>query len=39
MVMGYANKSFVDLINGLYVQYGKITPGNLMGNQDKMQAT
>ena len=39
MVMGYAKASFVELMNWLYGSYGKITPGYLMRNQDKMQAT
>ena len=36
--MGYANKSFVELMDWMYVRYRKITPGDLMRNQYKMQA-
>ena len=39
MVMGYTNKSFVKLMDWLYVQYGHITPGDLVRNQEEMQAT
>ena len=39
MVMGYTNKPFVDLMDWLYVWYRQITPGYLIRNQDKMQAT
>ena len=39
MVMGCAKKSFVELMEWLYVRYGKIMPGEIMQNQDKMQAT
>ena len=39
MVMGYKNKSFVDLMNWLYVWYGQITPRDLMQNQYQMNAT
>ena len=39
MVMGYANKSFIDLMDWLYVRYGQITPGDLMQNQKDIQAT
>ena len=39
MVMGYANKYFVELMDWLYVWYGQITPGDLMLNQEEMQAT
>ena len=38
-VMGYANKSFVDLMDWMYVRYGQITPGEKMQNQEEMQAT
>ena len=39
MVMGYANKSFVDLMDWIYVRYVKIMPGELMHNQDEMRST
>ena len=39
MLMGYANKSFVELTEWLYVRYRQITPGDLMKNQYEMQAT
>ena len=39
MIMGYANKSFVELLEQMYVQYGQITPVFLMSNQEEMQAT
>ena len=38
MVIGYANNSFIELMDWLYVLYGQITPGYLMRNQDKIQA-
>ena len=38
MVMGYANKSFVELRDWMYVQYEKITPGDLMWNQENMKS-
>ena len=34
MVMGYANKYFVELMDCLYVSYEQITPGYLMQNQE-----
>ena len=39
MVMGYANKSFVEVVEWLCVGYFQITPGCLMRNQDKIQVT
>ena len=39
MVMGYANKSFVELMDWLYVRYDQIMPGYLMQNQENMKAT
>ena len=38
MVIGYANKSFIDLMNWLYVRYGQITPGDHMWDQEYMEA-
>ena len=35
-VMGYTNKSCVELMDCLYVRYGQITPGNLMQNKEEM---
>ena len=37
IVVGYANKSFVELMEWIYVSYGQITPGYLMRNQEKIQ--
>ena len=37
MVMGYAIIFFVELMYWVYVRYRKITPRDLMRNQDKMQ--
>ena len=34
MVMSYSNKSFVELMDWLYVLYGQIMPGYLMQNQE-----
>ena len=34
MVMGYANKYFVELMDCLYESYEQITPGYLMQNQE-----
>ena len=39
MVMGYVNKYFVGLMDWMYVRYGQITPGDLMQNQEEMQAS
>ena len=39
MVMGYANKSFLELMDWLYVKYGHITAGDLLKNKEDMQAT
>ena len=39
MVMGYENKSFLYLMNWLYVSYVQIIPGDLISNQGEMQAT
>ena len=38
MVMGYENKSFVELMDWLYVWYGQIRHVDLIPNQDEMQA-
>ena len=38
MLMGYANKSFVELIDWIYVRYGQITPVDLTRNQGKMKS-
>ena len=32
MVMEYANNSLVELMYWIYIQYGKINPGDLMEN-------
>ena len=34
MVMGYANNSFVELVDWIYIRYVQITPRDLMSNQD-----
>ena len=34
MVMGYANRSFVELMDWLYLRYVHITPGYIMKNQE-----
>ena len=39
IMMGYANNSFVKLMYCMYVRYGQITPGDLMQNQEEMQAS
>ena len=39
MMMEYDNNYFVGQMYWLYVKYGQITPGYLMINQDKIQAT
>ena len=39
MVMVFANKSFVELLDWLYIQYGQITPWDLMKDQDTMQTS
>ena len=39
LVMGFANKTFVEQMDRLYTGYGKITPWDLMKNQDKMQTS
>ena len=39
LVVGYANKKFVELMDWLYICYGKINTGELMNNQDTMQAS
>ena len=39
MVMGYAKKSFVNILDWMYVRYDHITPGYLMQKQEEMQAT
>ena len=36
IVMVYANNSFVELIDWLYVWYVQIVTGDLMRNQDKI---
>ena len=36
MVMGYANKSFVEVMDCMYLRYGHITPGDLLQNQEDM---
>ena len=38
MVMGYANKLSINLMDRLYIRYVQITPGVLMKNQYTMQA-
>ena len=38
MVIGYANKSFVELMDWIYVRYEQIIPRDLMRNQDEIQA-
>ena len=35
---GVCKKSFVDLMDWLYVWYGQIKPGYLIPNQDNMKA-
>ena len=37
--MVHANKSYVELMDWLYVQCGQIAPGDLMQNQEEIQAT
>ena len=39
MVMGYARKPFVKIMDWMYIRYGQIIPGYLIRNQEKMQAT
>ena len=39
MVMEYAHKYFVDIMNWIYVRYGQITPRDLMKNQGTIQET
>ena len=39
MVVRYANKYFVEMMNWIYDRYGQITPGDLMNNQNEIQAT
>ena len=39
MVMGYTNKSFVKVMDWMYVRYGHIPPGDLIRNQEEMQGT
>ena len=39
MVLGYANNSFVQLMDWFYIWYVQIMPRDLLINQDKMQAT
>ena len=39
MVMGYANNYFVNMMEWMYAWCGQITPGDLMRNQEEMQAT
>ena len=39
MVMGYAKKSFVELMDWLYVRHGHITPVEIKRKQEKTQAT
>ena len=39
MVIGYANKSFVELMDCLYVSYVQITSGDIIQNEEEMQAT
>ena len=34
LVVGYKNKTFVELMYCLYIRYGRITPGELMKSQD-----
>ena len=36
LVMRYATKTLVELIEWLYIRYGYITPGELMNNQYTM---
>ena len=38
MVIGYANKSFVELMDWIYVRYEQIIPRDLIRNQDEIQA-
>ena len=38
LVMGYTNKTFVELFYWLYISYGHIKPVDLMNKQDTMQA-
>ena len=37
MVVGYTNKSLVELMDWLFMWYGQITPGDLMQNLEEMQ--
>ena len=39
LVMGYANKTFVELMYWLYIHYGRITPVNLTKNKYTMQTS
>ena len=39
LVMRYTNKMFVELTDWIYIHYGKITPGEIMNNQDTTQAS
>ena len=39
LVMGFANKTFMERMDWLYTCYGKITLIHLMKNQDKMQTS
>ena len=39
MVLGYANNSFVQLMDWFYIWYVQIMPRDLLINQDKMQTT
>ena len=39
LVMGYYNKTFVELVDCIYIHYGKTTPGYQMKNQDTMQTS
>ena len=36
--MGYASKTFMELIDWLFIRYGKITPVDLLNNKDTVQA-
>ena len=38
MVIFYVVKSFVELMDWMYVRYGQIIPGDIMQNQYKMQS-
>ena len=39
MVMGYANKYFLELMGWLYIRYVQKRPKELMINQDEIQVT